>query len=347
MKKKKKSKKVRARVMINGKIKTKSFETKSKAIAWEEKMRSKRSKMKQSEDGILPDITVKEICQEFLETRVATKQGTKDTYKSTVKNWIIPYMGSQFITDLRKSDGIKLVGKMEELKKAPSTINKTLTILKCVTKFAVENEYLKACPFGTIKKLKVDNRDFKYFTGEEIVSFLSKIKEEHLFDLITFAFNTGLRRGEICGLQWKNVKITPNGMELHFNEQLLPGKIRDLVKGHSYRFVPLTLAAQSILESKEQGSENEYIFKMKDGSPIDPNYLSSKFRRIQKSLGIKEPIKLHGTRHSFASILTVKGVNLQKVQHLLGHKDSKITERYSHLNQEDLRKTIEQVGEIA
>lgn len=329
------------RIMINRKVYKKTFSKLSDAIKWKERMEEERRLIRSGESSSFTGLFMKDVCYEYLKTRVGTKDGTKETYKSVIKNYIIPNFGHIKMRDLKKSDGIKLIGMMEEKDKSPSTINKVLVILKCITKFAIENEYLDISPFITIKPLKVDARKYQYWTTDEAKEFLIKAKYHPLFNLFKFALNTGLRRGEICGLLWENVKINEGNVELHFNQQLLPGRVRDLVKGHSSRFVPLTSGAIAILDEIGRKGDKDYIFTLPNGKSVEPNYLSVEFKSAQKRLSIKKVIKFHATRHSFASLLTARGINIQKVQHLLGHKDSKVTERYSHLSQSELRSTVQ------
>lgn len=332
------------RVMINGKRFKKTFAKKSDAKKWKAMMQEQRDLLKRGAIKSIGGVDFQLVCDEYLSTRIGTKQGTKDTYKSVIINYILPNFREMKVKDFTKKDGIKLVSLMETAGKSPSTINKVMTILKCILKFAVESGYIDFSPLITLKPQKVDKRDFEYWNEEEAKFFLQAIKDDHYFNLYKFALNTGLRRGEICGLQWKNLKNNQGNLELHFNEQLLPGRIRGLVKGHSSRFVPLSEVAIGILKEIEQGSGKDYIFKNKRGVCIEPNSLSIQFKKDQKRVGVKKVIKFHALRHSFASLLTAKGVNIQKVQHLMGHKDSKITERYSHLSQNDLRKTVQVVA---
>jgi len=71
--------------------------------------------------------------------------------------------------------------------------------------------------------------------------------------------------------------------------------------------------------------------------------LTVAFKRACKRAGIRD-FRFHDLRHSFASYLTVGGVNLRTVQTLLGHKDLRMTMRYSHLSPEHLREAVQNTG---
>lgn len=329
------------RIMIRGKRYKKTFDTLKDSLNWKDEMQREAKKLRQGLTKTLGGISFEDLCEEYLGSRVGTKETTRETYKTVIRTHLLPAFREKAVKELRKSDATKLIASLELKKKSNSTINKILVILKCIIKFGVESEYLEVSPFNGIKPLKVDNRKYDYWNELEAKEFLQKAKGHRLFNVLKFAINTGLRRGELCGLKWKNLVINQNNKELHFNEQLLPGRIRGLVKGHSTRFVPLTKNAIGVLEDIGPGEPEEYIFKAKNGLSIEPTSLSIDFRKLQKEVGMKKVIKLHALRHSFASLLTAKGVNIQKVQHLMGHKDSKVTERYSHLDQKELRDTVQ------
>lgn len=282
-------------------------------------------------------IKFKQFCEHYLTTRMGAKLTTLKTYGSVIDTHLIPVIGNVSVVDLEKDHGNKIMQTMINNQKSNSTTNKAIVILKCIADFAVEKMLIKENKLSSIKLLKDNDKSFCYWNEKEAQTFLEAIQDHKLHNVFKFALSTGLRRGEICGLLWENVKHTDKGVELHFGEQLLPGRIRGTVKSGKKRHVPLSSEAINVLDSIERSDGKDYIFTMKNGRCIEPNYLSIEFRKIQKEIGIKNSINFHALRHSFASLLSAKGVNIQKIQHLLGHANSSMTERYSHLNQNDLR----------
>lgn len=287
-------------------------------------------------------IKFKQFCVHYLETRLGVKFTTLKTYQSVIDTHLIPVIGNVSIIDLEKDHGLKIMRNMANSKN--STTNKAIVILKCIVDFAVEKLLIKENKISSIKLLKDNDKSFCYWNETEVIDFLDAIKNHKLHNVFKFALSTGLRRGEICGLLWENVKHTENGIELHFGEQLLPGRIRGTVKSGKKRYVPLSNEAINVLNSIQKKGDKDYIFTMKSGKPIEPNYLSIEFRKLQTEIGIKNSINFHALRHSFASLLSAKGINIQKIQHLLGHANSSMTERYSHLNQSDLRDAAQVVS---
>jgi len=289
-------------------------------------------------------IKFKQFCEQYLSTRMGAKFTTIKTYKSVIDTHLIPELGNVSVNDLNKDHGLKVMNNMTGSDRSKATTNKAIVILKCIVDFAVEKLLIKENKLSSIKLLKDNDKSFCYWNEKEAHDFLEAIQGHKLHDVFKFALSTGLRRGEICGLLWENVKHTENGTELHFGEQLLPGRIRGTVKSGKKRYVPLSNEAINVLNNINKKGDKDYIFTLKNGKSIEPNYLSIEFRSIQKKIGIKNSINFHAMRHSFASLLSSKGVNIQKIQHLLGHANSSMTERYSHLNQNDLRDAAQMVS---
>lgn len=331
-----------ATIRINGEKLRKTFKSKKAKLEWVAKMNRRKDLVKAGVLKSAKEITVGDIANEYLSTRVQAKDGTRETYISIINKYVLPNFASFPIEDFRKAHLERLMLDMKKNKKAPSTINKVLVFFKCFFKHAVENELIQASPITTIKPLKVDKEVFQYWSKEEAGHFLREIRDEHYYYLFKFALNTGLRRGEICGLKWSNVAIKDGNVELEFNEQLLPGRVRNLVKGFTKRTVPLTQSAIDVLNDlkKNNPKKDDYIFLNRKGDPVEPTTLSVTFKKLQHKAGVSNVVKFHALRHSFASLLAKEGINIQKVAQLMGHKSSNITERYTHLGKSDLAETV-------
>jgi integrase len=143
---------------------------------------------------------------------------------------------------------------------------------------------------------------------------------DHLSPMVLLAINTGLRRGELFGIQWSNVN--------------LPGKVltipAGIAKSRKPRHIPLNAEAHDVLTRwKPKGVEPDAL--------VFPSIGGGRFNNINKSwAAVAEAAKLedfrfHDIRHSFASRLVMAGVDLNVVRELLGHADIAMTLRYSHL----------------
>jgi len=161
-------------------------------------------------------------------------------------------------------------------------------------------------------------------------------------DVMIFAFGTGMRLNEIVNLRWKNVNLATRIITV--------GDEDFTTKGRNQRYIPISdEALTSILSQRERKKAipigNSFVFSKPNGDPFTGDYYSKRFKRACKSAGIDKSIHFHSLRHSFASNLAQKGVNLYTIKELLGHSSITTTEIYSHLNMDSLKEAIETLNQ--
>ena len=182
-------------------------------------------------------------------------------------------------------------------------------------------------------------------------------------DVAVFAFGTGMRLNEIVNLRWKNVNLATriitvgdedfttkgrNQRYIPISDEVFevltriktPSFILPLIKGEKMKEAP-----SFILPFIKEEKINGFVFAKLNGEPFTGDYFSKRFKRACKSAGIDKSIHFHSLRHSFASNLAQKGVNLYTIKELLGHSSITTTEIYSHLNMDSLKEAIETLNQ--
>ncbi|MCG8408899.1 MAG: tyrosine-type recombinase/integrase [Phycisphaerales bacterium] len=247
----------------------------------------------------------------------------------------------------------------------PSTINRKLADLKALLSRAVEWGYLKEHPLAKLKRLKVDERGKVRFLdsseegrlrkalddrqlqirearesankwrekrGYPLLEDLSSLEYvDHLKPLVILALNTGMRRGELFGLEWDDVDLERATLTI----------VGDRAKSGSTRYIPLNSEALSVLEVywRQTADDNPaLVFPGRHGSRLD-NIRKSWSRLLD--LARIDNFRFHDLRHHFASKLVMAGVDLNTVRELLGHSDYKMTLRYAHLAPEHKLQAVE------
>jgi integrase len=180
---------------------------------------------------------------------------------------------------------------------------------------AVEWNLIEKSPFTRCKRLfyKEDNVRLRYLTEVEENRLLRNCIG-HIKPIVITALNTGMRKGEILTLKWGNIR---NGfIYLH------------KTKTGEARQVPINETLASLLRSLPRHIASDYVFCNKEGKAYAD--VKKSFKTAVKKAGIQD-FRFHDLRHSFASRLVSKGASLKAVQELLGHKEIRMTLRYSHL----------------
>jgi integrase len=142
--------------------------------------------------------------------------------------------------------------------------------------------------------------------------------------------NTGLRQEELLSLEWNRVNL--------FRKTIL---IQETKNGKP-KTLPLNKVALDVINyrSKIRNIKNDFVFFTQTGNKILSGNLRTSFYIVTRKVGIKD-FRWHDLRHTFATRLAQAGVDLYKISKLLGHKDIKMTQRYSHHCPDSLRDGVE------
>lgn len=150
-------------------------------------------------------------------------------------------------------------------------------------------------------------------------------------ELIRVAAYTGLRRGELMALRWRDVDFLGHKL---FVRRALSGSVEaSSPKSRRVREVPLPDQAAAALDRLSKRSEftgpDEYVFTNRLGRRLDPTALRRRFERARDAAGLP-PLRFHDLRHTYGSLLVAGGVDLVSVKMAMGRSRITTTERYLH-----------------
>jgi integrase len=199
-----------------------------------------------------------------------------------------------------------------------STVNRELALLKRMFNLAIDWDlFLSSNPVRKVKFFREFSIRSRVLNSEEEEKLLQNATP-YLQDIMRFALNTGLRIGEIYSLLWSNVD----------NEKFVLNICAQ--KTGKTRTVPLNADARKVLDVWALGKRNEHVFyNHETGKPFVD--LSTGFALACRSAGISG-VTWHTLRHTFASRLLDRGVDIMTVKELLGHSTVIVTMRYTHTN---------------
>ena len=260
--------------------------------------------------------------------------------ESYYKKWIKPVIGGKPLKDVAPFHLEKIKKDLSEAKRAPRTIELVLAIVRQVFNYAINNALFEginpAGPSGKVKRPKFDNRRKAYLTKKQWNALSVELakKSTEVRDLALLSINTGMRANEIFSLTWGDVDL--EGGQIFIKD----------TKSAENRHAFINEAVKTMLQSREEGEPADLVFPARGGKG-KIKQISNTFNRAVDELKINEGITdrrqritFHSLRHTFASWLVDNDVNIYHVQALLGHKDLKLTERYSHVRAESLRAAV-------
>jgi integrase len=219
------------------------------------------------------------------------------------------------------------VGRLKEgVSKA--RVNRNLALLKKMFNLAIDWGYAKENPVRRVKLFsEKDNLKERILTEEEEKSLL-EAASAHLKPIVKTALHTGMRRGEILGLEWDQVDLGKRMIRV------------TRTKSGKSRFIPindLLFEELEILKKTNGLSKNVFLNPEGKGPLAD---VKTAFKAASRRAGIKG-LRFHDLRHTFASRLVERGVDIITVKDLLGHHSVVTTQRYTHSNADQKRKAVQ------
>ncbi|HJT42104.1 MAG TPA: site-specific integrase [Rhizomicrobium sp.] len=215
------------------------------------------------------------------------------------------------------------------------TLNNRLVVLSKCLGIAYDWLHISTTP-PKIERLKYPPGHTKYASPDEC-SALLKGTRGVLHELIFTALRTGMREGELKGLQWESINWETRTLIVR-HSWCDYRKVLDSPKSNRERYVPLDSELCHLLESRKRKSG--HVFLDEQGKPLYHGKLEVWLAKACYRVGIRK-INWHALRHTFATQLAMRGVPLNVVQSLLGHSSITTTMRYAHVAPSSLRMAID------
>jgi integrase len=221
--------------------------------------------------------------------------------------------------------------------RAEASVDLDLAVLAHMLERAVRWELLEVNPFKKGERLAYcpDNGRTRHLSREEMDRLFEALEQvPHLKPIVLTALHTGMRKAEVMGLRWEQVK--DGFIHLAASE----------TKTKKAKVIPYNDAVDGILREQRRANQlrSQYVFCKPDGGPYrDPR---RSWRTVLKIAGIGD-FRFRDLRHSFASLLVESGVDLYTTGKLLGHSDIKMTQRYAHLAPGHLRQAVSVLDNLA
>lgn len=286
------------------------------------------------------------------------KSSSLDSYDSIYKKFIKPNIISDIpINDIKT---LKIQKYYNELSTTANNVKKVHKLLNQFFNYAEKEGYILKNPCKNIslpKDKKTTNEilerkaKFQYYSEEEIERLKEVFKNNKYEKIILFALGTGMRRGEIFGLQWNDVDFKNKQIHVIHNLSYTADVTEDSKTHHlelqtpktenSIRIIPMSDNIYKLLKSIYK-SNSSYVFAPNNGH-FDMKYFQKIYKLKLKEANIINKT-FHDLRHTFATMLLTKGADLITVKELLGHSSIKTTEIYLEALPKTKQTTINKIN---
>lgn len=291
------------------------------------------------------------------------KDSTKKAYKSNIDNHIRPGIGSvrmsQLTTDHIQTFYKKLMSKGriiqpgQEKIKSPGLSAKTVRNIHIILHAALKQatlpprRLLNFNPADNAVPPRVEDKEMQIMTDAEIIAFFTAAKNHWHYALFYTTLFCGLRRGEVIGLQWKNVDEKNGCITVAYQAQrdsesgelkLFPlknDKPRTIYPPASV-FAVLAEYKAKLQDALKHDAGSAWhnphglVFTGVTGGILDPDAVYQSFKALLRKAGVPN-VRMHDLRHTFATNAIAAGVDIKTLQETLGHYDPGFTlKRYGH-----------------
>ena len=178
-------------------------------------------------------------------------------------------------------------------------------------------------------------KEMQVLTQTEILRFLTRAKEEGYYEMFLLELTTGMRRGEIIGLKWRDLNLQTG--ELRITRQVVKtGKSVEISAPKtkaSIRTILLPSDMVELLAELKKQTKGEWMFPspVKEGEPRNPTAVYHRFQLILERSHCKK-IRFHDLRHTFATMALENGMDIKTLSAMIGHISSETTLNiYSHI----------------
>jgi integrase len=296
-------------------------------------------------------MTVGQWLDLWLDTiRAEVSQKTHESYAEIVRCYLKPALGSARLDKLAPSQIQKAYNswtRQDGKPLSPRTHRYIHVILKSSLARAVEQQSLARNPadiFST-RLPKVERKELTTLTVEQSAHLLESIKEAHIYWPVLLALTTGMRRGEILALRWKNVELDRGTLRVMESlEQTKAGLRFKAPKTNRTRAIALPafvidelrhlkrVQAETLLRLGIRQSGETLVCCREDGEPKQPGSVTGEFARLTRKVKDLPRVRFHDLRHSHATQLLADGVHPKIAQERLGHSTITTTmDLYSHV----------------
>ncbi|MFW6030645.1 MAG: tyrosine-type recombinase/integrase [Halanaerobiales bacterium] len=275
-----------------------------------------------------------------------TEETTQVRYRGIILRFLIPYFKDKKLKDISPIEIQKFYNDQLEEGYASGTVKKYHVLLHSAFNKAVKWGYLTNNIIDMVEPPKTKRNEVKLPPVEIMQQILNHIKETRpqAYTPCLLAAYTGMRRGEVAGIQKQSIDLDNQIVKVTHNYVRADSKfILKQPKTNKNRVIFLfddliPILRKYELDIKENKiklgqafNDNDFYFTWKDGRPFDPDYLYKSFKKASKKFGYGH-LKFHDLRHFFASMMINReDIPFKAIQDALGHSSADMMDIYGHL----------------
>jgi len=281
------------------------------------------------------------------------RPNTQMSYERRIYQHIIPALGNIQMDKLTTNDIQQFYAKLKQGGRllrtelygeglSDQTVRGVHTTLHAALDKAVSEKLLFRNPADGCRLPSAKAREMQVLTPEEIQRLLIQAKEDGCYELLLLELSTGLRRGEICALQWDDLNFRTGELRVQRQVHRIKGKLvasPPKTKAGN-RSVILPVLVLGVLRAYKETANSRWMFPspVSEDSPRDPAAVRKRLQTVLERAECKK-IRFHDLRHTFSTAALEHGMDVKTLSTIIGHVSSSTTLNiYAHVTDE-MRRT--------
>lgn len=268
-------------------------------------------------------------------------------YRNHVEEHITPLLGGIRVGSLHQRDVRRLIADRLEAGLAARTVGHIVSTLRAALQHAVDDGDL-IVNVAKVELPRVDHVPVEAMTADRAQAILDAVKGDRLEALWTLLLGTGLRLGEACALDWRDIEL-PTDVELLDRTGAVT--VRKGKTKAASRTIPLpSFVVESLrqhrIDAKRYGPSEPVFVGEQTGERLTVGVASHALPRLLVRKGLPR-MTPHRLRHGCASLLYAKGVPMRTISEILGHANPAVTAKvYTHLTESGKREAMASLDEL-
>ncbi len=279
----------------------------------------------------------------------AIRPNTQSCYEQRIYDHIIPHMGTLQLNRLTQADFqhfytvLKKNGRRVDKEEkgnglSDETVRGCHSTCRAALDAAVEKKLIKRNPAKDAKIPSATRYEMQTLDAEEMQRLLIQAKEDGCYELLLLDLGTGLRRGELCALQWRDLNAATGELRIERQVHRIKGKlvVSPLKTDAANRSIILPPSLLSAILEYRKTVHSRWMFPSprKEDAPRDPAAVRKRLSIVLERAGCKH-IRFHDLRHTFATTALGRGMDVKTLSAIIGHATSATTLNiYAHTNKE-------------
>lgn len=248
-----------------------------------------------------------------------------------------------YLKEIQPKDVTAYLKRLSTVYKSQKTLEKHKLVLNLIFKYAIEQGDIQYNPCSSAKLPKGLQKKKRSSASEKDEKIIKERTDLWLFPF--FALYSGMRKGEILALQWKDVDLDAELIDVHKSVEHdgdRPG-IKSTKTEAGTRYVPLLKPLKEQLILMKDRSPEKYVFSDDGSKPLTTRRYNTLWKHYKETTGIS--CTAHQLRHSFATIAFENEIDPKVIQEILGHKQLSTTmDIYTDLRLSHLKDVTEQLN---